>query len=405
MGVISPVGNSIDDFWTGLTHGRCGLGLLNGFDEYDLPVHVAGQVKDFNPKLFGMSIADIRRSDLYSRYAMSAAIQAVAESGLVSGDNISPSRLGVYIGSAIGGIQTLEEQSEVLFKEGAKRISPLLVPMICPNMAGGNIAIKFNAQGPCISSVSACASSSNTIGEAYHAIMYGYADAIIAGGSEAAVHPIALGGFANCKALSLSVDPQQASLPFNKHRNGFVMAEGAGIIILEEYEHAKARCANIIAEVTGYGVTCDAYHCTAPRPDGTVAARAIKGALEDSNYSEGEDLYINAHGTGTYLNDKTETLAIKLALGEKMAKQVSISSTKSMTGHMLGAAGAVELIASVLALRDSIIPPTIGLTDLDPECDLDNTPLVARKRNISIALSNSLGFGGHNVCVALRKVV
>ena len=328
----------------------------------------------------------------------------MASSGIVSGENVAPERFCVYLGSGIGGINTLINQTKLMFDEGVERISPLLVPMMIPNIAGGNIAIKYNAQGACLTHVSACATGTNSIGEAYLAIKYGRADAILTGGSEAAITPVAIAGFANAKALTTEADPSLACLPFDERRGGFVMAEGAALMMLEEYEHAVARGANIIAEVCGYGCTCDAYHYTAPRADGVPAAKALSLALEEAGYKEGENLYINAHGTGTQLNDVAETKAIKLALGEADARRANISSTKSMTGHMFGATGAAELVASALALKEGIVPPTIGLTKPDPECDLNYTPLTAEKRNLDIALSNSLGFGGHNVCVALRRV-
>lgn len=404
MGVISPVGNDINTFWDSLKSGKCGISRLEGFEEYNLPIHVAGRVKDFDPLKFGLSAAEKRRNDIYSQFALAAAAQAMSDSGLVSGQNIDEERFGIYLGSGIGGIQTLVTQTKILFDEGADRISPLFIPMMIPNIAGGNIAIKYKAKGPCLTHVSACATGTNSIGEAYLAIKCGRADAILAGGSEAAVTPLAIGGFANAKALTTEEDPAKACLPFDARRGGFVMAEGAGVLMLEEREHALARGANIIAEVCGYGCTCDAHHYTAPRPDGITAGRALREALDEAGYKQGENLYINAHGTGTHLNDSTETNAIKVALGEEDARRASISSTKSMHGHMFGATGAVELIASALALRDGIVPPTIGLEEADPECDLDYTPMVARKRDLDIAISNSLGFGGHNVCVALRRV-
>ena len=403
MGVISPVGNDVNTFWESLKAGKCGISRLEGFEEYNLPIHVAGRVKDFDPIQSGLSAAEKRRNDIYSQYALAAAAQAMAESGLVSNENIDENRFGIYFGSGIGGIQTFVTQTKILFDEGADRISPLFIPMMIPNIAGGNIAIKYKAKGPCLTHVSACATGTNSIGEAYLAIKYGRADAILAGGSEAAVTPLAIGGFANAKALTYEEDPAKACLPFDARRGGFVMSEGAGALMLEEREHAIARGANIIAEVCGYGCTCDAHHYTAPRPDGITAGRALREALEEAGYKPGENLYINAHGTGTHLNDSTETTAIKVALGEEDAHRASVSSTKSMHGHMFGATGAVELIASALALRDGIVPPTIGLEVPDPECDLDYTPGKARKRDLDIAISNSLGFGGHNVCVSLRR--
>ena len=403
MGVISPVGNDVNTFWESLKAGKCGISRLEGFEEYNLPIHVAGRVKDFDPIQSGLSAAEKRRNDIYNQYALAAAAQAMAESGLVSNENIDENRFGIYFGSGIGGIQTFVTQTKILFDEGADRISPLFIPMMIPNIAGGNIAIKYKAKGPCLTHVSACATGTNSIGEAYLAIKYGRADAILAGGSEAAVTPLAIGGFANAKALTYEEDPAKACLPFDARRGGFVMSEGAGALMLEEREHAIARGANIIAEVCGYGCTCDAHHYTAPRPDGITAGRALREALDEAGYKPGENLYINAHGTGTHLNDSTETTAIKVALGEEDAHRASVSSTKSMHGHMFGATGAVELIASALALRDGIVPPTIGLEVPDPECDLDYTPGEARKRDLDIAISNSLGFGGHNVCVSLRR--
>ena len=403
MGVISPVGNDINTFWESLKAGKCGISRLEGFEEYNLPIHVAGRVRDFDPLQAGLSAAEKRRNDIYSQYALAAAAQAMAESGLVSNENIDENSFGIYFGSGIGGIQTFVTQTKILFDEGADRISPLFIPMMIPNIAGGNIAIKYKAKGPCLTHVSACATGTNSIGEAYLAIKYGRADAILAGGSEAAVTPLAIGGFANAKALTYEEDPAKACLPFDARRGGFVMSEGAGALMLEEREHAIARGANIIAEVCGYGCTCDAHHYTAPRPDGITAGRALREALDEAGYKPGENLYINAHGTGTHLNDSTETTAIKVALGEEDAHRASVSSTKSMHGHMFGATGAVELIASALALRDGIVPPTIGLEVPDPECDLDYTPGEARKRDLDIAISNSLGFGGHNVCVSLRR--
>ena len=402
MGVITPVGQSLDEFWSNIKAGVCGIRPIEGIEE-ELTVSVAGQVRGFDPIAHGLTAGDARRSDRYSPFAVAAAIQAMEQSGLVSGENIDPARLGVYVGSGIGGIHTFVDQTKVLFEEGARRISPLFIPMMISNIAAGNIAIRFNAQGVCLPAISACATSTNTAGEAYRAIKHGYADAILAGGSEAAVHALAFGGFANSKALTTESDPARACIPFDKHRSGFVLAEGAGILLFEEYEHAVNRGATILAEVVGYGNSCDAYHYTAPRPDGTVASRAMRQALDEAGYQAGENLYINAHGTSTPLNDKTETAVIKMVLGDEEAHRASISSTKSMTGHMLGAAGAVELIASVLAVNEGVVPPTIGLQEPDPECDLDYTPGTAKKRELDLAVSNSLGFGGHNACIAVRK--
>ena len=404
LGVVSPVGNNINDFWNNLVDGYCGIDFIKGFEEYDLPISVAGQVKDFNPEENGLDKNDTRRTDPYCQFALAAAYQAMKDSGLVSGENIAPERLGVYIGSGIGGMETFVNQALVMANEGVGRISPFFVPMMISNIASGNVAISHNAQGVCLPVVTACATGTHAAGEAYRAIKHGYADAIITGGAEASVHPLAIGGFANSKALSRSEDPLQASLPFSADRHGFVIAEGAGMMIFESLESAQKRGAKIYAEVVGYGNSCDAHHFTAPRPDGVPASRAIKQALDEAQFDAEKDLlYINAHGTGTPLNDAAETKAIKLAMGEEAARKAMITSTKSITGHMLGATGAVELIASALSLHHGIVTPTIGLTNPDPECDLDYTPLKARKADLTVAISNSLGFGGHNACVALRK--
>ena len=404
LGVVSPVGNNVTDFWNSLVEGKCGIDLIKGFEEYELPVSVAGQVKDFNPEADGLERNDIRRNDKFCIFALAAAAQAMTDSGLKSGENIEPERLGVYIGSGIGGMETFVNETEKLLNEGVRRISPLFVPMMISNIASGNVAIKHNAQGVCLPVVTACATGTTAVGEAYRAIKHGYADAIIAGGAEASINPLAIGGFANSKALSRSEDPLKASIPFNLNRNGFVMGEGAGVLILESLESAQKRGAKIYAEVVGYGNSCDAHHVTAPSPDGIPASRAIKQSLTEAGFDPEKDLlYINAHGTSTPLNDKTETAAIKLAMGEEAARKAMISSTKSMTGHMLGATGAVELIATTLTVKNGIVTPTIGLDEPDPECDLDYTPNFARKADITLAISNSLGFGGHNGCVAVRK--
>lgn len=402
-GVISPIGNTTREFWESAIAGRLGIAPIVGFDEWDLPVRVVGQVKDFDPAAAGLSKIEIRRNDPFSRFALAAAIEAMTQSGLVSGENIAPERLGVYLGSGIGGLKVFIEQTKLLFDEGAGRISPLFVPTMISNIAAGNIAIRFQAQGPCNNIVTACATGTNNIGEAYRAIACGAADAIISGGAEAAIHPLTIGGFANARALSTEEDPTRASIPFDKDRKGFVLAEGAAVLVLEELEHALGRGATPLAEICGYGVTCDAHHATAPAPDGKMASLAMKMALEEAGYNADKDsLYINAHGTGTILNDKSETAAIKMTLGET-AYKVPVSSTKSMTGHMIAATGAAEAVACVKALQDGILPPTIGLRTPDPECDLDYVPNQARKSDINIALSNSLGFGGHNVCIAVRK--
>ena len=401
MGVISPVGSGAQTFFDNLTKGVCGIGPITRFDTEGYKVKVAGEVKDFDAEAAGIDRAQAKRTDLFAQYAMAAAIQAVSDSGIEG--TVAPERFGVYVGSGIGGMQTFVQETEKLLNRGPGRVSPFFVPMMIGNMAAGNIAIRFNAQGPCLPVVTACATSSHAIGEAFRAVKYGHADAIIAGGAEATILPLAVAGFSNMKALSESEDPEAASLPFDARRTGFVMGEGSGIVVLEEYEHAMARGAKIYAEVCGYGNTCDAYHITAPHAEAVGAANAIKLALEEAGW-KGEKLYINAHGTGTPMNDKVETLAIKKALGEDAARAALISSTKSMTGHMLGAAGAVEAIACAMALKSGVVPPTIHLEQPDPECDLNYVPNVAVKADVELALSSSLGFGGHNAVIALRKI-
>ena len=404
-GVISPVGNNVESFWKNLIDGYCGIEVITDFPTDDLPVKIAGLVKDFNPADYEIEPAFARKQDKFTLYAVAAACQAVKESGLsaAEGGNIDPFRLGVYVGSGIGGFTTQVRETEKILTDGAKWVSPLFIPTMIANIAAGNIAIRNKACGPCLPVVTACATSTHAIGEAYRAIKHGYADAIIAGGSEACVLPLALAGFANAKALSRSEDPKYASLPFNKNRGGFVMSEGAAVLVLEEYEHAVNRGAVILAEVCGYGNTCDAYHVTAPRPDGKTQAAAIRMALDEAGYNSDDKLYINAHGTGTALNDVSETQAFKIALGDD-AYKARISSTKSAMGHLLGAAGAAEALAAILALRNSIVPPTINLDESDPECDLDYTPDKAAECELTIAISDSLGFGGHNSCVAFRKI-
>lgn len=404
MGVITPVGNDVRTYWANLLEGVCGIDFIKSIPTDDLPVRIAGEIKNFNPADYDIETPFARKQDKFTIYAVAASWQAVRQSGLDSSEegNIDPFRFGVYVGSGIGGFTTQVRETEKLIKEGAKWVSPLFIPTMIANIAAGNIAIRNQACGPCLPVVTACATSTHAIGEAYRAIKHGYADAIIAGGSEAAVIPLGIAGFANAKALSRAEDPKYASLPFNRNRGGFVMAEGAAMLVLEEYEHAKARGAEIIAEVCGYGNTCDAHHVTAPRPDGMTQAAAIRQALDEAGYSSEDVLYINAHGTGTALNDTSETAAFKLALGDD-AYKAHISSVKGTVGHMLGAAGAVEAVATVLALKEGIVPPTANLDEVDPECDLNYTPCKAVKADLTIGISDSLGFGGHNGCVAFRK--
>ena len=404
MGVISPIGNDVETYWNNLLEGVCGIDYIKSIPTDDLPVKIAGEVKDFNPADYGIENPFARKQDRFTIFAVAAACQAVRQSGLDSSENgnIDPFRYGVYVGSGTGGFTTIMRESEKILTEGAKWVSPLFIPTMISNIAAGNIAIRNNACGPCLPVVTACATSTHAIGEAYRAVKHGYADAIIAGGTEATVIPISIAGFANAKALSRAEDPKYASLPFNKNRGGFVLAEGAAMLILEEYEHAKARGAEILAEICGYGNTCDAYHVTAPRPDGKTQAAAIKYALDEAGYTSDDVLYINAHGTGTALNDVSETQAFKLALGED-AYKAHISSTKAATGHMLGAAGAAEAVAAILAVKNGIVPPTINLDEIEPECDLDYTPNTPVNAELTMAISDSLGFGGHNGCVAFRK--
>ena len=403
-GIISPVGNDVQTYWDSLVSGKCGIDVIRSFPLDDLPVKVAGEVKDFEPSAYGIEPAFARKQDRFTLFAVAAAAQAMSQSGLKASDedgNIAPERLGVYFGSGIGGFTTQVRETEKLLNEGPKWVSPLFIPTMISNIAAGNIAIRHNARGACVPVVTACATSTHNIGEAYRAIRHGYADAVIAGGSEAVVLPLSIAGFANAKALSRAEDPAYASLPFNKNRGGFVMAEGAAVLVLEEYDRAVARGAEILAEVCGYGNTCDAYHVTAPRPDGTTQSAAIRQALQEAGYQSEDTIYINAHGTGTQLNDTSETAAIKLALGAD-AYKAHVSSTKGATGHMLGAAGAAEAVAAVLALKNGTVPPTIHLDEVDPECDLDYTPNNAVRADLTLALSISLGFGGHNGCLAFR---
>ena len=400
MGAITPVGNDIDTMWANMLAGVNGVEKITSFDTSDLKVHLAGTVKNFEPEKY-IEKRELRKLDIYCQYAIAAAQQAVDDSGILG--NINEERFGVYIGAGIGGLHSFVNNVTALNEGGPRKVSPFFIPMMIGNIATGNVAIRFNAKGVSLSVMSACATGTHSIGEAFHAIKDGYADAIIAGGTEAVIAPLTIAGFQNMKALSTNEDPETASRPFDKNRDGFVMGEGAGMLVLEEYEHAKARGAKIYAEFAGYGNTCDAHHVTAPDPEGAGLARAIKIAMAEAGTTDDDQLYINAHGTSTHLNDLTETMAFKSALGEK-AYDANISSTKSMTGHMLGATGAIEAIVSVLTLRDGMIPPTIHLNEQDEELDLNYTPNKAVNADIDVALSTSLGFGGHNACLAFKKV-
>ncbi len=401
MGAVTPIGNNVNECFENMKNGVHGIAPITQFDTTDFKAKLAAEVKNFDPRTY-MEKSDVLRSDKYAQFAMGAACQAVEESRIVG--TVNPDRFGVYFGSGIGGIQTFEIEHKKLLEKGSRRVSPLFVPMMISNMAAGMIAIRFDCRGAAMPSVTACASGSNAIGEALRAIRHGYLDAVITGGAEAAISASGVAGFINMQALSVSEDPDAASLPFDLRRGGFVIGEGAGALVLEEYEHAKARGAKIYGEVCGYGSTCDAYHITAPRSDAEGGAKAMIEALREAGYDGKETVYINAHGTGTPMNDSLETLAIKKSLGEEEAKKAYVSSTKSMTGHMLGAAGAIEAIACLKALEEGVLPPTVGLKEADPACDLNYIPNQAICVEVELTLSNSLGFGGHNACLAFRKM-
>lgn len=401
IGVVSPVGNTLEETWNKLVNGVCGIAPITLFDTTDYKAKVAGEVKNFEPRDY-MTKQEILRSDRFTQLAVAAAAQAVEESGVIG--TVDPARIGVYFGSGIGGINTMTKEHAKLLNKGPARVSPYCVPMMIANMAAGEIAIRYNCQGAAMPAVTACASGSNAIGEALRQIRHGYADAVITGGSDAAVNELGVAGFVNMHALSTSEDPNAASLPFDKRRGGFVIGEGATALVLEEYDHAVARGAKIYGEVCGYGSTCDAYHMTSPAPDAAGGARAMIQAMEEAGYSESDRVYVNAHGTGTPMNDSGETTAIKTALGEEKAHEILISSTKSMTGHLLGAAGAIEAAVCLKVLETGIVPPTINLEEPDPACDLNYVPNKAVEAEIDLCLSNSLGFGGHNACLAFRKV-
>jgi 3-oxoacyl-[acyl-carrier-protein] synthase II len=400
MGAVTPLGNNVADTWENLKNGHNGIAPITCFDTSKFKAKLGAEVKEFEPEAY-LEINDILRTDRYTQFAVASAQQAVEESGIT--DTVEPERFAVLFGTGIGGIRTFETEHSKLLEKGPRRVSPLFVPMMISNMASGMIAIRHNCQGSAMPVVTACASGSNAIGEAMRLIRHGYADAVISGGTEAAIVPSAIAGFVNMHALSSATNPNEASLPFDRRRGGFVIGEGSVSLILEEYEHAKTRGARIYGEVCGYGSTCDAYHITAPHPDAHGSSRAMTNAMSEAGYSKNDVVYINAHGTGTPMNDVVETIAIKKALGEE-AKAAYISSTKSMTGHMLGAAGAVEALACLFALKEGIIPPTINLREPDEKCDLNYVPNTAVKADITLALSNSLGFGGHNACLAFRKV-
>lgn len=398
MGVVSPIGCDVETYQKNLLQGVCGIGEITRFDTAAFKVKVAAEVRDFDPLAY-MTKMEVKQTDRFTQYAIGAAAQAMAQAQL--GENVDHDRFGVYFGSGIGGFTTFMEEYDTMQTRGNARVSPHFVPKMISNIAAGQIAIRFGAKGPCVSVTTACATGTNAIGEAFRAIRHGYADVVISGGSEASINPLAVAGFQNCMALTQTADPMRASIPFDKDRNGFVIGEGAGALVLEELEHAKARGAKILGEVVGYGSTCDAHHVTSPNPTGEDGGRAIRQAMDEADYRAADRVYVNAHGTSTPLNDSTETKAIKYAMGDAAYGAV-VSSTKSMTGHMLGAAGAVEAIAAVIALNTGTIPPTIGYQTPDPDCDLDVCPNTAKQFDPTLALSTSLGFGGHNACIALR---
>ncbi|GAA5346174.1 3-oxoacyl-[acyl-carrier-protein] synthase II [Planifilum fimeticola] len=400
VGVISPIGNDRSTFWNNLTAGKSGVGPITQFDPSDFPVRIAAEVKDFDPLDF-LDRKEARRMDRFVQFAVAASLMALQDAGLDMSKE-DPDRVGVYIGSGIGGLSTWEEQHKILLERGPKRVSPFLIPMMIANMASGQVSIATGAKGPNSSAISACATGTHSVGDAFKIIQRGDADVMIAGGAEATIRPLAFAGFCAAHALSKrNEEPEKASRPFDRERDGFVMGEGAGILILESLEHALKRGASIIAEVAGYGMTGDAYHLTQPAPEGEGAARSMSRAIRDAGLKPEEIDYINAHGTSTEYNDKFETMAIKKVFGEH-AYKLAVSSNKSMIGHLLGAAGGVEAIATALTLKEQVIPPTINYEHPDPDCDLDYVPNEARRTRVRAALSNSLGFGGHNATLALK---
>ena len=403
MGVVSPIGNTTEDFWTSLVKGKSGIQALAGIDTSDLKCTIGGEVRDYDPKAYFKNPKDSRRSDRFTQLAMGAAVMAIRDADLQS-DKLDPNRIGCMVGSGIGGLTTMVTQAETMFTGGASRVSPFTIPMMISNIASGMVSMDYDLRGPNMSIVTACATSNHNIGEAWRMIKFGDADAFVAGGSEASLTPLGVAGFSNMRALSLrNDDPAAASRPFDSGRDGFVMGEGAGVVVIEELEHAKKRGANILVELIGYGVSADAYHLTSPHPDGEGAARCMEMALKHGGISADEVEYVNAHGTSTPQGDVCETKAIKKVFGSHAKKDLMVSSSKSMTGHLLGAAGGVELAACVKAVTENVVPPTINLDDQDPECDLDYVPHTAREAKVNVALTNSFGFGGHNASLLVKK--
>jgi len=402
LGIISPVGNDIPNFWQALKDGQSGVGKLTTFDASEFDSRIAGEVKNFDPNLYGISFKDTKRMEKFVQYAIAAAKQAISDAGLDL-DKEDRNRIGVIVGSGIGSLDIIEEEHKVLLAKGPSRLSPFLIPMLLVNEAAGQVAIAFGLKGPNSCVATACASGAHAIGDAFRLLERGDADLMIAGGTESCITSLGVGGFCALKALSVRNNaPQKASRPFDRERDGFVIAEGSGVVVLETLEHARSRKANIYAEFAGYGMSGDAYHITAPDPEGDGAARAMQAALKDSGLNPQDIDYINAHGTSTKLNDKIETLSIKKALGAS-AKKVMVSSTKSMTGHLLGAAGGLEFVACCLAIKDNIVPPTINYDYPDPDCDLDYVPNTARNTKVEVCMSNSLGFGGHNAVLIVKR--
>lgn len=400
IGAITPVGNTAEEFWKGLKEGKCGIDEIKSFDTTNQKVHIAGEIKKYNPEDY-FDRRSCKRLDRFTQLAMIASREAFKDSK-ISEENTDMTRMAVIVGSGIGGLNTIEEENKILLEKGPDRVSPMYIPMCISNMATGNVAIDLGIKGESFCAVTACASGTHSIGEAFRMIRHGYQDVALVGGAESSITPTGIAGFANIKALTQATDPKRASIPFDKERSGFVMGEGAGIIILEELEHAKKRGAKIYAEMIGYGASSDAYHITSPAPGGEGGARAMVSAMKDANIKPEEVTYINAHGTSTPLNDKYETMAIKTALGEATRK-VMVSSTKGNTGHLLGAAGGVEAIACIKAIEEGFVPATIGYKVKDEECDLDIVPNVGRKVDVKVAMSNSLGFGGHNSTIVFKK--
>lgn len=400
MGAITPIGNDVESFWQALKDKTLGIGPITYFDTADFKCKLAAEVKNFDAKAY-MDPKTARRMEPFSQFAVAAAKQALDQSG-IDMEKEDPFRVGVSVGSGIGSLQAMERSEKKLLEKGPSRVEPLLVPLMICNMAAGNVAIQFGLKGKCINVVTACATGTHSIGEAFRAIQYGEADVMVAGGTEASITPIGIAGFTSLTALNTTDDPKRASIPFDKDRNGFVMGEGAGVVVLESLEHAKARGANILAEVVGYGATCDAYHITSPAEDGSGAAKAMEFAMKDAEITPEQVDYINAHGTSTHHNDLFETKAIRLALGDQ-AEKVKINSTKSMIGHLLGAAGGVEFITCVKSIQDGYVHATLGLEEPGEGCDLDYTQGDGVEMNVNYAISNSLGFGGHNASLIVKK--